>query len=262
MSPEELHSLSHQLHNQTKHILRKIVKEIRKGRGTIPGELIEWLDEYLAEPIVPWWELFASRIYTTKRTKIESGIERPDRVLLALSEEEPGVIPMPGAVEDATWRILFLEDVSGSMGKQSIEIGRSELQHILNMDDEMEVRWVQFDAAATFDQVYRHGDTLPAEAHGRGGTDFDEAFKYIWKYLGNGETEPDAVVVYTDGGAPAVKPEFQLPPEIPVIWCVTSDGAGEHLAQAGYGEVIVCDADQNRMWQHQKEGSVDALADA
>ena len=253
MSPEELSSLAHQLHNQTKHLLRKVMKEIRKGRGTVPGDLVEWLDEYLAEPVVPWWEVLSARIFSTKRVKIESGIERPDRVLLALSEEEPGVIPMPGSVEDATWRILFLEDVSGSMDRLSIEIGRNELQHILMMDDEMEVRWVQFDADATFDHTYVHGDELPNEAHGRGGTDFDAAFKYILKDWGKGDNEPDAVIVFTDGGAPAVNMENWLPPEIPVIWCVTREGAGNHLEAAGYGEVIICDESQNKAWKEAHE---------
>lgn len=255
MSPDELHSLAHQLHNQTKHILRKIVREMKRaGRGTMPGDLSEFLDDYLADPIVPWWEVFASRVMTAKNEKIDRGIQRPNRTLLAMAEEDPEILPAIGITKDATWRAFFVEDVSGSMGKLAIEIGRSELQHILDIDEEMEVRWIQFDTQMTFDKLFKHGDQLPNEAHGRGGTDFDGAHRHIWKYLTSDETAPDVVIIYTDGGAPVVSQDLWLPPEIPVIWCVTSDGAAEHLAAAGYGDVIICSEDQNEMWKHQKEG--------
>ena len=108
---------------------------------------------------------------------------------------------------------------------------------------------------ATFDKVFNFGDQLPLEAHGRGGTDFDSALQYISRYLGNHETEPDAVVIYTDGGAPAVSPEFQLPPEIPVIWCVTRDGSAEHLRNANYGNVIICGLTESREWKDQQENN-------
>lgn len=255
MSPDELHSLAHQLHNQTKHVLRKVVKEMkRSGCGTMPGGLQEFLDDYLAEPIVPWWELFASRIQTAKNEKIERGVMRPNRTLLAMSEEDPEILPSIGVTKDAAWRIFMLEDTSGSMGTDVIKIGLSETQHILDMDEDMEVRLIQFDTQMQFDKLFKHGDKLPAEAHGRGGTDFDGAHRYLWEhYLGNDAVAPDCVVIFTDGGAPAVSPDLWLP-EIPVIWCVTHDGSAGHLREAGYGDVIVCSEDQNEMWKHMKEG--------
>lgn len=257
MSPDELHSLAHQLHNQTKFTLRKIVKEMRKqGHGTIPGNLTEWLDDYLSEPIVPWWEIFTSRIRTTRRTKPSRGIERPNRALLAMAEEDGTVLPAIGTTKKSTWRVFFLEDVSGSMGKEAIEIGRNELQNMLNMDSAMEVRWIQFDTQMTFDKVFTKGQKLPNEAWGRGGTDFNGAFEHVWKYIGNAKTQPDVVVVYTDGGAPAIDPKWQLPAEIPVIWCVTHDGCAQSILRGGYGEVIVCSKDQTEMWKHQQSGSV------
>lgn len=253
MSPEELNSLAHQLHNHTKFILRRVVDEVRKARGTIPGGLAEWLDEYLADPIIPWWEIFITRIRATRQSKADRGIQQPNRTLLAMAEEDPSILTSIGVVRDATWQIFTIRDVSGSMGKESCHIGYSELQHMLDLEENMVIRDMQFDAAVQTDVVYKNGDKISTEITGRGGTDFSVAFDYMKRYLGNSETEPDAVIVFTDGGAPAVNIQDQLPPETPVIWCITPDGSGRHLHNAGYGEVIVCDPDQSKMWQFEHE---------
>jgi predicted metal-dependent peptidase len=250
MSPEELHSLAHRLHNVTKHILRRVVDETRKGRGTVPGQLVEWLDEYLADPIVPWWEIFTTRIRATKQAKAERGIQQPNRTLLAMGEEDPSILTSIGVVRDVSWRAFMVRDVSGSMDTESCRIGLSELQHILNLDEDMEIRDLQFDAAVQSDRVFRHGDKLPTNLNGRGGTDFNVAFEHMQQYLGNAETEPDIVIVFTDGGAPVIPPALHLPPEIPVIWCISPHGDGQHLDAANYGEVIMCDSNQNEMWKY------------
>jgi hypothetical protein len=72
----------------------------------------------------------------------------------------------------------------------------------------------------------------------------------MWQYMGNDETAPDLVIVYTDGWAPAVDPDNRLPPETPVIWLVTKDHASQSLE--GYGEIIVADPDHNDTWKYQK----------
>jgi len=91
---------------------------------------------------------------------------------------------------------------------------------------------------------------LPREMFGRGGTDFDAYFEHMGKYVSDDETMPDLVVVFTDGYAPAIQPELRLPPEIPVIWLLTEQHQGTHLKAAGYGDIIVCSRDENRMWQY------------
>ena len=100
---------------------------------------------------------------------------------------------------------------------------------------------MQGDAAVHFDKVFKTGDVLPREFIGRGGTCFDSYFEYMWQYIGNDDTEPDIVIIHTDAGAPAIRAENQFPPNIPVIWLVTSGSSATHLIMRGYGEVIYCD---------------------
>lgn len=249
-SSEEALGKAHQLRTQIKEMLKTVIKKQEKSHGTIPGEIAEWLAEYLADPIIPWWEVLTTRIMATKRSKPDRGIQRPNRSLLAMSEEDESILPAIGVVRDPRYRVFFCVDTSGSMDSESLAIARAELSNLLKSDDDLEVRYMQGDSAMHFDQVYTSGQELPKEAYGRGGTDFNAYFRYMWQYIGNDETAPDLVIVYTDGWAPAVHDEYRLPLETPVIWLVTKNHASQSLQ--GYGEIIVADPDHNDTWKYQK----------
>ncbi len=245
-SPEELLGQAEQARTQIKGLLRKALRESSNGRGTVPGDVAEWLEDYLAEPIVPWWETLTSRVKTATRAKRSRSISRPNRALLAIAEEDGSIIPALGRVRDPRFRVFFMVDTSGSMSGASLQIARSELTHLLHAEDDMEVRVMHGDADVHFDQVFHSGAELPSDVHGRGGTDFDAYFEHMGQYAGNDETAPDVVIVYTDGYAPAVAREKRLPDEVPVIWLLTPSGSARTLE--GYGEVIVCDPAHNETW--------------
>lgn len=251
--PEEAQGLAHQLRTQLKSLLKTAVKEQQKSRGTIPANIEEWLEEYLDDPIVPWWDILTTRIKSTKRSKPDRGISRPNRMLTAMSEEDGSILPALGIVRDPMYRVFFYVDTSGSMDSESLAIARGELSNMLKSDEDLEVRYMQGDCHTNFDEVFRSGQALPKEIYGRGGTDFNEYFRYMGQYLNNDDKAPDLVVVYTDGYAPGVYPENQFPSDVPVIWLVTKQHAANSIG--GYGEIIVCDPDQNEMWKYQHEGS-------
>lgn len=248
MLPEEAQGLAHQLRTQLKQILRKAVKDQTQGRGTVPANIAEWLEEYLEDSVIPWWEVLTTRIKATKRSKPDRGIMRPNRMLTSMAEEDDSILPALGIVRDPMYRVFFYVDTSGSMNSESLVIARGELSHMLKADEDLEVRYMQGDCTTNFDRVFRSGEELPKEVYGRGGTDFNEYFRYMGRYLGNDETAPDLVIVYTDGYAPGVLPENQFPTDVPVIWLVTAQHAAESIK--GYGEIIVCDPEQNETWKY------------
>lgn len=256
MTPEELQSMADELREQAKHILRKAVKEHGSGRGTLPGGLEQWLAQYLAEPVVPWYTLLTTRVKTTQAKKPVRGIQKPNRKLLGVAEEDPTILPAIGRTWDPKFKVFFIVDTSGSMSDKSLQIARSELQHLLDADEDISVRWMEIDTHVVADNLYKRGDELPTKVHGRGGTDFNHAFVYMKeKYLSSDEC-PDIVIYYTDGGAPPINKENYLPHSIPLIWLICEDAYGgkraaEHLAQAGYGEIIVADKSQTTAW-HEK----------
>lgn len=248
--PEELQASAEKLRTQAKQMLRKAVRDHQKDRGTIPSEVAQFLENYLADPIVPWWEILRTRVQATKRSKPSRGVQRPNRTLIAIAEEDASIIPALGEIRDPRYRVFFMTDTSGSMDDESLRIACSELSHLLKADEDMEVRWIQGDAAVHYDRLFTSGEEIIPEVKGRGGTDFDAYFEYMAQYVGNDDVAPDLIVVYTDGWAPGVHEQYRLPPEIPVVWLVTKNGAVNSLKEAGYGDIIVCDPDQNEMWQH------------
>lgn len=245
MSSEELLSAAHRVREQLKETMRQVIRSMGGSidRGTLPGALEEWLKDYLADPIIPWWEIFATRAKMSRMSKYKRSAQQPNRALLALSEEDNTIIPAPGRIRDVAWRIFFMVDTSGSMSTESLEIAKSELFHMLAVDDGMEIRYMQGDCVVHFDQVLKSGDEVPAETPGRGGTDFDAYFAHMGQYVNDDQKAPDLVVVYTDGYAPAVQEKHRLPVDVPVLWLVTPQHS-DHFTD-GYGEVIVCDPMHN-----------------
>ena len=248
LTSDELLSLAHRVREQLKQTLRQVVRSMGGvGRGTLPSGVEEWLQSYLAEPIVPWWEIFATRAKMSRTSKHRRSVAMPNRMLLALAEEDTCIIPTPGRVRDKAWRVFLYVDTSGSMSTESLEIVKNELQHMLAVDDNMEIRYMQGDAATHLDVVLHSGDEIPGQMVGRGGTDFDAYFIHMKQYTQDDGKNPDIVVVYTDGYAPAVSPENRLPQDVPVLWLVTPnhmDGFND-----GYGEVIVCDPSHNERYK-------------
>lgn len=249
MSADSLTAEANRLREQLKRVLRSALKNSGStGRGLLPSEVEEFLSEYLADPVVPWWEVFATRAKTSKTSKFRRSVVVPNRSLLALAEEDDDIIPMPGRVRDKSWRVFFMRDTSGSMSSESLAIAVNELNHMLKADEGMEVRYMDGDAAVHRDLLLKPGDEIPLTAVGRGGTDFDEYFKYMSRYVYEDSSRPDIVIVYTDGYAPAVTEENRLPLDIPIIWLVTPQHNAAELE--GYGEIIVCDPSHNDLYRH------------
>lgn len=248
MSPEDMHATSHRVREQLKDLMRDVVRSMGGiGRGILPGEVEEWLKEYLAPPIMPWWEMLTTYAKMSRPAKRRRSVQLPNRATIALSEEDTSIIPSPGRIRDHSWRVIFMVDTSGSMSSDSLRVAKSELKHMLDVDEGMEVRYIQGDCVVQSDVLLKAGDDIPIEVHGRGGTDFNAYFVHMRQYEEGSESKPDLVIVYTDGYAPPVSPENRLSDETPVLWLVTP----EHAARFndGYGSVITCDPAHNERYK-------------
>jgi predicted metal-dependent peptidase len=247
MTSDELLSQAHRLREQIKDHLRKVARSMGGiGRGLLPAGVEEWLEAYLADPIIPWWEIFITRAKQSRASKYARSTAQPNRTLMALAEEDPKIIPMPGRVRDKSWRVFLMVDTSGSMSTESLEIVKSELQHMLSVDEGMEIRYMEGDAAVHRDILLRRGDEIPREVLGRGGTDFNAYLKHMQQYCSDDDKAPDIVICYTDGYCPPPDKSSRLPADIPFIWLVTPQHANEF---GDYGEVIVCDNSVNNRYK-------------
>lgn len=239
--------LAHHLRDQIKPLLRQALAAGNngQGRGLLPGSVEEFLMQYLAPPVVPWWTVFASRAKASKLAKSRRTTSVPNRALMALAELDDSIIASPGRAKDRSWKVLFARDTSGSVPSEEARIAINELHHMLRVDEAMEVRSIDFDATVQRDIVLKPGDKIPTNIVGRGGTDFDAPFAHIRQYYGDETTEPDIIIVHTDGYAPPPSEENWPPPHIPVIWLVTPQHASGF---GGLGETIVCDPKQRNLY--------------
>lgn len=249
-TPDELLTVAHRLRDHLKEAIKSTLRSQGKGRGLLPGYLEAWLEQYLADPIIPWWDVLKTRVRASRQAKFDRSMAVPNRRLIMLAEEDPLVIPALGRVRDSSYRLHYFVDTSGSQSDEDLKIAASELTHLLAVDEGIEIRHMQGDAAVHFDVVLHHGDVVSNKAIGRGGTDFNEYFKYIQQYVADPDTRPDLVIVHTDGYAPSVTPENRLPADIPVIWLVTPFHSISSLE--GYGEVIVCDPEHRALRKDDK----------
>ena len=243
-STEELQGLAHLVRAQLKQLIKRCREDHERRHGTMPAGLREWLNEYLAEPKIPWWEVLRNYIATHRQSKSRRSVQRPSRPLLGLSEESPDIIATIGRKRDTSYRIFYYEDHSGSMGEPERVALRSEFQALLNAGDDMEIRLMMGDTETHFDQVFTTGDEITWESRGRGGTHFDAYFQYMKQYTEDYETAPDLVIVGTDGECTPIKEENRFSVDVPVLWLLTTypeSWVARAIVDAGYGDVMYAD---------------------
>ena len=69
VTPTELKSIAKQVRAKNKQMLRKLRDQMRRTQGLIPGDVSEWLDQYLVPDETPWWHLLDPKIKGAKPAK-------------------------------------------------------------------------------------------------------------------------------------------------------------------------------------------------
>ena len=158
--------------------------------------------------------------YVSEYSITEDSIE-PDRRWM----HDHGIF-VTGEMGETVGTVVFIKDTSGSIDSSVL----SEcVGHIQRAAEEIRAnRIVVIDADCEVRSVEEYGlyDTIPIEAKGRGGTDFQPALQYVDDNI----EETRLIIYFTDGWGSFPK----SPPRTPVLWI--SYGASESLFP--FGEVI------------------------
>lgn len=171
---------------QIDHHLKEIVNQI-KGRGTVPGELKDYIDDlFKVEPPKFDWKGYvrrfaggSSKVYTKKMQRKEN----------------------KRFVEDAGLKIkkkrhlLVAIDTSGSVSDGELKEFMNEVHHIYKTGSDVSI--LQCDTDVRSVKPFKPSDKI--EIHGRGGTDFQP----IIEYTNNHTSVYTGLIVFTDGEAPA-----------------------------------------------------------
>lgn len=212
LTDEEKVGIAQELQQQTRNIVAQAVEDQIKARGTIPANLEELVKKLLAPPVIPWTQFLRDIVVNTKRFKWVRSVARPNRRHVGV----PGLIPFPGRAKDRAFTIAFLVDTSGSMSTKELEMAFNEMQHLQKADPDILMYIIEADVVVH--KCYEVGpdDEISPKFHGRGGTSFDYALERAR------ELRPDIVLYYTDGGAPAPRPESRVP--CSMLWLITPNG--------------------------------------
>lgn len=177
-----------------------------KQYGTLPGDLQTYLDELLEslKPNVNWRRVLRLFAATSSRTYLKNTIQR--------ASKRYGTTP--GIKIKRRQKIQIVVDTSGSVDDEALKEFFSEIYHIWKNGADIQVVECDTDIQAT----YKYTGTPPKMIHGRGGTDFNAPLAYA-----NEVYQPDAIIYFTDGEAPA--PEVHT--RAPILWLICEAGIAE-----------------------------------
>ncbi len=192
-----------QLEHQVKEIAEHLDKKGSNFRGTLPGQLVEWIDSLfeLPEPVTDWKSYFkrfisSSDKVVTKKSRNKYNKRFPGNPALKIKHKK---------------NILVAIDTSGSVSSENLVEFLGQLMHIHKTGHEVTV--IECDAQIT--NIFKYDGSKEIQITGRGGTDFQPAIDYF-----NAHTQVyNTLVFFTDGYAPA-----PTPPKRPMLWVITSDG--------------------------------------
>jgi predicted metal-dependent peptidase len=196
----------------------------------VPGNVLEELEKVLEKKSKIRWQKELDVVLKKCCGRIEAGgtdfsMARPSKRSYARQQLRPGLVAYQPEV-------CFIEDTSGSMGKQQIIECTIQMVGILKSLGIESAWFIQADTTvAAPPRKIRTRDLLKTmKIHGRGGTDFDEALKAAERL----KPKPDVIVYLTDGdGGATYKPRG-----IEVVWCIVP-AHYNRKPDASFGHVIL-----------------------
>lgn len=200
-----------------------------RGRGTVPGGLVQIAEQVLAPSKVPWRTVLSAAV--KRAVAIRSGdydstyLRRHRRVPRVVLSPNRSVI-RPGTFEPKP-TLAVVRDTSGSMGADEINAVTIEVEAIAKQLGirGKDLRVMDVDAAVHVVRDYNRAASI-AEVTGRGGTDMCVGIEAAAEL----KPRPHAIVVITDGYTPWPAERIG----IPIVACLVGDGAAsvkEHVPQ-------------------------------
>lgn len=177
-----------------------------KQYGTLPGDLQAYLDALVEslKPNVNWRRVLRLFAASSSRTYLKNTIQR--------ASKRYGTTP--GIKIKRKQKIQVVVDTSGSVSDDDLREFFAEIYHIWKGGAQIHIVECDVDIQASYD----YKGKAPSIVHGRGGTDFNAPMQYA-----NEVYQPDAIVYFSDGEAPA--PE--IPTRAPILWLICEQGISE-----------------------------------
>lgn len=188
--------------------------------GSIPGEVIKYLAEYL-NPVVPWQNLlqkFFQELADNRFTWRKPKRRYPDMYLPTRYKDEGKLT-----------KLNYYLDVSGSVTKQDVLRFNTEFKYVKDTYRPQEMVQILFNTCIVSETVIMENDEFTDAIFETGG---GTSLYYVREHII--ESKPTAAVIFTDLGC---SPMAQLPYDIPIIWVVV----GKHKTPVPFGTPVYID---------------------
>ena len=203
-----------------------------KGRGTVPGGLVEYATLVLAPAKVPWQKVIGRTLRGAVRSRLggadqsftrRNARRHNDRILTPNGRGRRLVAP---ATVTPIPTIHFIRDTSGSVGPEDLNAITSEVVGIAKQlgirGDDLVITDV--DAAVHGSKKFGQVRDLNT-VEGRGGTDMCVGIEHAIAL----KPRPTAIVVGTDGGTPWPAVQTSRIPVIALIVARNAEAIAEHV---------------------------------
>ena len=198
--PAKTPAKAKEISDKWKEILSSTI-QTAKLRGKGGGKFIQKLEELLEPPLD--LEALLDK-YTTEFCLSDESI-RADKRYLAYHD-----ICITGMEDEQHGTLVFVKDTSGSMEDNILKSVVSIVQGASTKLRPRRLIVIDVDAEVQHVEEFGPNDDIPAEAKGRGGTDFRPAFDFIENNL----EEARVIIYFTDGYGDFPEEE----PSIPTLW--------------------------------------------
>jgi predicted metal-dependent peptidase len=187
--------------NHLKNILNEVADQIKKSRGTVPGEIAGILDKInIEEPPKFDWRGYLRRY---AGGSVKTYTKKTRRKYNKRFEENPGL-----KIKQKK-HILVALDTSGSVSNEELKEFMQEIHHIYKTGSDVTVAH----ADAAIQKIHPYNPKDEYKIYGRGGTSFDPVVDY---YVEN-KRKYTCLIYLTDGEAPA--PDARVNK---VLWVLSS----------------------------------------
>jgi predicted metal-dependent peptidase len=229
----DLSSLSRKVEQHVQNIIKESAKSFNKDRGSLPGHIADLIQQALAPPKAPYYQIIRKLVKGTRYSKYKRSptkINRKRTYTFHINNDEcvPAISPFPGKTRDMTFDICILIDTSGSMGPDDILEGLSGVKNIIENDRHCYTTVLEVDASVEKEYEVKRVRDIQFNIKGRGGTTLRPGLDRAK------ELNCDVCLAFTDGYTENINniPRKFLPKKL--IWVITKGGTAKNVNQTGW----------------------------
>lgn len=231
----DISSLSRKVDNYVQDIIKDSLKNFSKQRGNLPGHIAELIQEALAPPKAPYYEIIRKLVRGSRLTKFRRSptrINRKRSYAFFLNDDKddksPIISPFPGKTRDFSFNITIMIDTSGSMSIDDIKEGLSSIKNIIENDKHCKVTVLEVDTHIQKEYTIKKLSDIQFNIAGRGGTVLIDGLERCR------ELASDITLVFTDGYCDNINGVNRRSIPKKIVYVIQKDGTAEYVDRTGF----------------------------